>query len=293
MDALKNVVDALVPGAAGEIDDISRTILPEFDSYGELIAAVDTKVAGLLVRGEGKEFTRRIGALMDSWGMTEEARQFHLTLADGFDHKRIFLKLEWCEFNRKLERQIAVYYRRRPCVHDALKILAGFGGRCLPLGDFRELAVLLGKDTVHFVAFTARPGRPLWYKFYFSQYLTPESYASAEARLQRSVSRFAAGSAPAARWAAYHDRLAPRYRPQTIFVSLAVSEDGTDGSLKIDYPDVSPTLASGLLDGAQAIEAEERLRWLCDAADRGRLSYLGVRVGNQDHLTLKGYADFL
>jgi hypothetical protein len=283
----------MVPAAAAEVDSVSRYVLPEFDSYGELIAAIDAPVAGLLVRGEGEDFTRRVIDLMDSWQMTEEAKQFHLTLAEAFEHKRVFLKLEWCEVGHKLERQIAVYYRRRPYVHDALKTLAGFAGTCLPLGEFRELGTLLGKDTVHFVAFTARPDRPLWYKFYFSQYLTPQSYEAAEMRLQRAAERFAAGSPVATRWAAYHDRLAPRYRTQTVFVSLAMSEDGSDGSLKIDYPDVSPALAAGLLDGTHAGEAEERLCWLCDAADRRTLSYLGVRIGAENHLVLKGYADFL
>ena len=283
----------MAPAAAGEIDELSSCILPEFDSYGELIAAIDSPVAGLLVRGEGEGFTRRVSELMDLWQMTDEAKQFHLILAEAFEHKRVFLKLEWCALGDKVDRQIAVYYRRRPYVHDGLKILARFAGNCLPLGEFRELGALLGKDTVHFVAFTARPNRPLWYKFYFSQYLTPESFPAAELRLRRAVARFAENATAAKRWTAYHDRLAPRYRTRTVFVSLALSEDGSDGSIKIDYPDVAPALASGLLDGAAAAGAEDRLRWLCDAAQRQTLSYLGVRIGGADHLVLKGYADFL
>jgi hypothetical protein len=286
-------VTALAPAAAPEIDDIVRYIFPEFESYGELIAAVDSPVVGLLVRGEGQDFTQRVSELMESWQMTEEAKRFHLTLAEAFAHKRIFLKLEWCALNDKIERQIAVYYRRRPYVHDALKILAGFAGGCLPLDEFRELGALLGKDTVHFVAFTARPNRPLWYKFYFSQYLTPKSFQAVEARLRRAVERFTTALTAVPRWLAYHDRLAPRYRTQTIFTSLALCEDGSDGSLKIDYPDVAPMLAAGLLDGAAAAQTEEYLRWLCDAAGRETLSYLGVRIGAADHLILKGYADFL
>ena len=282
----------MVPGVEAEIDGISHSILPEFDAYGEVIAAADARVAGLLVRGEGEGFTRRIAALMDSWGMTEESRRLHASLAEAFDHKRIFLKLEWHSAD-KAQRQVAVYYRRRPLIHDALKVLAGFSGTCLPLGDFRELGALLGKDTVHFVAFTTRPNGPPWYKCYFSQYLTPESYAGAENRLQRCVERFAARSPAAARWAAYRDRLAPRYRRQTAFVSLALSEDGGDGSLKIDYPDVSPVVAAGLLDGTRGVEAEELLRRLCEAAGRQALSFLGVRIGGEDHLVLKGYADLL
>ena len=52
---LTDVVTALAPAAVSEIDDVARCIFPEFDSYGELIAAIDSPVVGLLVRGEGQE----------------------------------------------------------------------------------------------------------------------------------------------------------------------------------------------------------------------------------------------
>lgn len=289
--AVRDILEAVVPAAAGEIEDAGRTVLPECKAYGELIAAVDAPVAGLLVRGEGRDFTRRVGDLMERWGMTEEARRYHLHLADAFEHKRMFLKVEWCEVGCGVERQIAVYYRRRPHVHEALQILARFAGYGMPLDAFRELGSLLGKDTVHFMAFTARPDRPLWHKFYFSQYVTPESYGRVEARLQRAVGHIASNSGSAARWAAYQDRLAPLYRPCTLFVSRAISEDGVDGSIKIDYPDVSPVVAAGLLDGAGADGTAHRLRRLCDAAGRRTLSYLGVRIGAGSRVVLKGYAD--
>jgi hypothetical protein len=283
----------VVPAAGSEIDSLLPYVLPELDYYGELIAAIDQPAAGLLVRGEGSDFTRRANNLMDLWQMSAEARELHLTLAEAFEHKRCFLKLEWHALGDKTERQIAVYYRRRPLIHDALKILAGFAGSCLPVQDLRELGSLLGKDTVHFVSFTARPNNPLWYKFYFSQYLTPQFYESVETRLERAVRRFSAQPAAQARWRAYHDRLAPRHREQTVFVSLAVSEDGADPSIKIDYPDVSPVIAAGMLDGAHSMRAGERLRRLCRQAGRQSLSYLGVRLGSQDYPVLKGYADFV
>jgi hypothetical protein len=283
----------MVPAAASDLDDLSGYILPEFDCYGELIAAVDQPLAGLLVRGEGEDFTLRVSAIMERWGMSPEAQALHRALATAFEHKRCFLKLEWCAASDTFERHVAVYYRRRPRIHDALKILAGFAGSCLPLQQFRELGSLLGKDTVHFVSFTARRDQPLWYKFYFSQYLIQESYHSAQMRLQRALQRFSALPAMEARWLAYHDRLAPRHREQTVFVSLAMSEDGIDPSIKIDYPDVSPELAVGLLDGAHAAHAHQRLRWLCGHASRSSLSYLGVRMGSREHPVLKGYADFV
>ncbi|MGE0261040.1 MAG: hypothetical protein AB7T18_20060 [Alphaproteobacteria bacterium] len=105
------------------------------------------------------------------------------------------------------------------------------------------------------------------------------------------MERYAASAAGAARWRAYHDRLAPRHRVQTLFVSLAVSEDGTDPTLKIDYPDVAPEIAAGMLDEAAMSPAAENFRRLCDDAGRRSLSYLGVRLGGRAPI-LKGYADF-
>lgn len=291
LQAVRAIVTAMVPSALEEIDQLRETVLPEFDVYGELIAAVDAPVAGLLLRGEGTDFTRRVSALMVRWGMTEEARRYHLHLADSFEHKRIFLKLEWHAVGQRVERQVAVYYRRRPSVHDALQILTRFTGVSVPVEEVREMGSLLGKDTVHFVAFTARPNQSTWHKFYFSQYVTPATAVHAEARLQRAVQRFVPTGPSIARWAMYHDRLAPRHGAGTMFVSLAVTEDGYDGSLKVDYPGVSPVVAVGLLDGPEAEKAHASLQALCDAAGRPALSYLGVRMGKGEKLFLKGYAD--
>ena len=291
LQAVREVLEAMVPTAAEEIGQVSATVLPEFNEYGELIAAVDTPVAGLLVRGEGEEFTRRVSALMERWGMTDEAQRYHLYLADCFEHKRIFLKLEWHAVGQSVERQIAVYYRRRPSVHDALRFLTGFTGQSAPVADVREMGSLLGKDTVHFVAFTARPRSPMWHKFYFSQYLTPSTFAHVELRLQRVARRFAPDAQSASRWAIYHDRLARRHCTDTLFVSLALTEDECDRSVKIDYPGVSPLVAAGLLDGPASERAHERFQRLCTVAGRPTLSYLGVRMGVEEQPTLKGYAD--
>ena len=139
--------------------------------------------------------------------------------------------------------------------------------------------------------FTARPNRSIWHKFYFSQYVTPGTADHAEARLQRAVQRFVSTGPSIARWAMYHDRLAPRHGVDTMFVSLAVTEDGYDGSLKFDYPGISPVVAAGLLDGHEAEKAHASLQQLCVAAERPVLSYLGVRMGRGEKLRLKGYAD--
>lgn len=281
-----------MPDAVEQMESLESILLPEFEQYGELIAATDHPLAGFLLRGEGAGFTDRIQRLLRQWALGEEAAFVHAHLAGAFEHKRCFLKLEWSGHAAAVDRQVAIYYRRRPKLHEALKILAASTGTTVPLDDLRELGALLGKDTVHFVSAVMRPGRPLHYKLYFSQYVTPESHEQVFARLQRAIRRFAGQPAAEARWAAYHDRLSSRQLAHTLFVSLAVSEDGTDSSLKIDYPDVAPVVAAGLLDGVRLMQAEESLRHLCEAAGRTILSYLGVRIQAEGDPVLKGYADF-
>jgi len=293
LDACQQLLGRFAPDAVDHVSAIGPIISPEFEQYGELIAATDHSLAGLLLRGEGSGFTERIQGLLRQWDLGEEAAFVHAHLAAAFEHKRCFLKLEWCGHATGVERQVAVYYRRRPKLHDALKVLAQAAGTTVALDDLRELGALLGKDTVHFVSAVMRPGRPIHYKLYFSQYVIPDSYEAVFVRLQRALHRFAGQAAAEARWTAYHDRLSSRQLAHTLFVSLAVSEDGTDPSLKIDYPGVSPVVAAGLLEGTCLKQTEAGLRHLCEAADRMDLSYLGVRIRAKGDPVLKGYADFL
>lgn len=293
LDACAQLLGRCVPDALDHVAAIGPIISPEFEQYGELIAATDHPLAGLLLRGEGSGFTDRIQGLLRQWDLGEEAAFVHAHLAAAFEHKRCFLKLEWCGNATGVDRQVAVYYRRRPKLHEALQIVAQSAGTTVALDDLRELGALLGKDTVHFVSAVLRPGRPIHYKVYFSQYVTPDSYGAVFVRLQRALRRFAGQTAAEARWASYHDRLSSRQLAHTLFVSLAVSEDGTDPSLKIDYPGVSPIVAAGLLEGVRLRQTEAGLRQLCEAAGRRDLSYLGVRIYAEGDPVLKGYADFL
>ena len=59
---LTDVVTALAPAAVSEIDDVARCIFPEFDSYGELIAATDfngTVVPRVVVFREPQEIAEQ------------------------------------------------------------------------------------------------------------------------------------------------------------------------------------------------------------------------------------------
>jgi hypothetical protein len=95
-----------------------------------------------------------------------------------------------------------------------------------------------------------------------------------------------------ARWAAYHDRLAPAGPERTLFVSLAMTRDGVQPSIKIDYPAVAPDVAVGVLDVPDQATAAAGFADLCARAGTDRLSFLGLRLGVGAVPVLKGYADF-
>lgn len=288
--ALREHVALAAPTLAGEAADIARSLLPELDRYGELIGSSDGRTVGMLTRGEDAGFTERIQSLMQSWRLPAEAIRSHAALAHAFEHKRCFLKLEWRASPGGMERLLAVYYRRRPRVEDAISIACNGA----PLaGHFLELSRLLAKDTVHFVCLTARPDQPLYHKMYFSQYVTPDRAEAVRIRIARALHRFAPQPATVARWAAYHDRLVSPPQEQTLFVSLALTAEGLDPSIKIDYPNVPPNVAVGVLDQAQQAPVAEHFKKLCMRAGRTDLSFLGLRLGRANVPVLKGYADFV
>jgi hypothetical protein len=291
IERLRAHVLAHAPEASGEIDGVARTFLPELAHYGELIASSDGATVGMLTRGEDAGFSARIARLLHAWDMPQETIAAAAHVAHAFEHKRAFLKLEWRTGTHGVERAAAVYYRRRPNVEQALAILRPHA-RDLPLPYFRELAQLLGKDSVHFVCVSARPGLPPFSKMYFSQYLIPETYDAVRVRLARALQRFAPQPAAIARWAAYHDRLAPAHREQTLFVSLALTPHGLDPSIKIDYPDVAADVAVGVLNPENQPRVAAAFARLCARAGRRALSFLGVRLGHALEPVLKGYADF-
>jgi hypothetical protein len=177
-------------------------------------------------------------------------------------------------------------------VADVIALIAAEAAGPLPTAHFQTLARLLGKETVHFIALACRPGEPVHYKLYFSQLQDGFNRDAVQVRLTRALSRYAPHPAAVARWAAYRDRLAPGGFERTLFVSLAVTRDGVQPSIKIDYPQVAPDVAVAVLDEAEQQAAADSFAALCRQAGTRRLSFLGLRLGLGAVPILKGYADF-
>ena len=246
-----------------------------------------------MTRGEGPDFTARAARWLERWGASEALRSHHERLARHFEHMRAFLKVEWHPRDEGWERLVACYYRRRPPLAEAIGVV----GEALEAGDdldcFKVLARTLGKATVHFVASAGGRAPGLHHKLYFSAVRhARQPRRGADAARPRNPPLRGRTRRAGARWAGYRDVLCPRSRVQTVFVSINHAPQPGYPSLKIDYPDVAPVAAVGVLDEERQEPVERRLRDLCELAGREDLSYLGVRMAAGPVPTLKGYADF-
>jgi hypothetical protein len=287
------MVAAAHPWAAAEAAGAAERFAPELADYGELIRNRRGDLAGFMVRGEDADFAARVRSQLADFATPEEAlRQQERWLAE-IGPQRTFLKLEWQATPAGVpSRLAALYVRRRLPVADAVALIAAGAAGALPTAHFHTLARLLGKETVHFISLACRPGEPVHYKLYFSQLQDAVNREAVQVRLGRALATFAPHRAALARWAAYHDRLAPAGPERTLFVSLAMTRNGVQPSIKIDYPGVAPDVAVAVLDVAEQQAAADGFADLCRRAGTERLSFLGLRLGVGAIPVLKGYADF-
>ena len=288
--ALLGLVECSVPQAGVEALDVSRCFADEFAGYSELILSQDGNTVGFLVRGETAEFTGKIQQVMYKWGLVEAAVA-HLRLAEYFEHKRAFVKFEWKRKRSGLEHYIAVYYRRRPALEEALDLVASCAKHSIDLAPFRELAGIVKKESVHFIALATDSRNRLRHKMYFTQYVTPDTHGVVKRNVQGAFARFSSVAA-SAHWDSAYYAFFRKELEQTLYLSVAVSEDGLEPSLKIDFPDVDVELAVSLLPPVWRQQAYKNFARLCHAACCKKLSYFGTRWMEAVSPTLKGYTAF-
>ncbi len=288
--AISWLVQRCVPHANAEVAEIVRIVSDELVGYAELILSQDGESVGFLLRGETEALTEKVQGAMNKWGFREAAKA-HLQFAEYFNHKRAFVKFEWKREEAESERQIAVYYRRRPTLEQALELVTKCANHSIDTGPFRELAGIVQKESVHFVALSSDSSGRLRYKMYFTQYLTPQTHAMVKHNLQCAFARFSSAAASTG-WEYVSDAVLKNNPEQTLYLSLTVAKDGVEPSLKLDFPEVGLDLAGSLLKPDQRQRTVEHFSRLCEATWRKRLSYIGSRWGNDSSPTLKGYAAF-
>jgi hypothetical protein len=278
-------------GALADVLRPDETALPfgivdlfgnDLDAYAEIICGPGDAVAGFMTRGEGAEFGERVRVALRELGLGQTAWDTYTRLATWFEHKRIFLKVEWHRTAGGLEPLAACYFRRRPAVGDALEQLAA-----APAVRERVQAVAgaLGKTSIHFVSAAFRPERAPHHKLYFSQLATQPRGSSAGV-----ASVFELFGAPRAQWDELHEPTLG-IGERTFFVSLSYSGDRVAPTFKIDYPEVSPARAAAWRPAERA-QVMREAEAACTRAGARSLSFLGVRFApGAAAPALKYYAD--
>jgi hypothetical protein len=290
------VSPAAVSGAAAVIDLFE----PELDEYAELVAGSSQRgapapwpdVLGLMTRGEGAGFTERVASALQSLDMPPASRDHHRFLADLFEHRRGFFKVEWHRQADGVVPAASCYFRRRPQLED---LLDQFGRRGLDRAvqdELRVLAFNLDKRTVHFVAAAFRRSAPVYHKLYFSQHVTAGTRSDVIARAARLFGRLGERAEVRDQRLRAHEHMLPdSAEDSSIFVSACFTDRERLPWLKIDYPELTPTQAAMWASDEDRPRVEREARVTCTSLGRDRLSYLGVRLQGDLAPVLKYYVD--
>jgi hypothetical protein len=260
----------------------------ELDDYAELVVGPRQQPAGFMTRGEDAGFSERAGGALAQLGMADDALAHHRRLAEWFEHVRAFLKLEWQVSDAGVEPLAACYFRRRPAVDEVITRLARWGVCAAARELTMDVARLLEKDSVHFVAAAFRPGSAVHHKLYFSQYLTSESRERVAERIARVFRLYGRPEDAVERWRINHDRTV-HLDESTLFLSVSFTADAIVPSFKIDYPEVVPARAAVWVPQSEQPGVMGDCEAACALAGSAAVSYLGVRFAGAP--SLKYYCD--
>lgn len=261
---------------------------PELDAYAELIVGPGQAPLGFMTRGEDDSFTSRARVTLEALGMPPAALDHHARLAEWFEHRRAFFKVEWHRTANGFEPLAACYFRRRPRVDDLVLKLARWGIAPAARLAILELAERCAKRTVHFVSAAFRPGSVVHHKMYFSQWVRPETRDTVAARIERIMARYRLQIPD---WKAHH-RLMLDPGESTIFVSTSITAEAPSDAFKIDYPEVGAARAAIWLPPAEQAAVIDDISSNAQHMGAHEASFLGVRFHpGRPTPTLKYYFD--
>lgn len=292
--ALNRAVASKATGAVAEVGSILDMLEDELEAYSEFILAPETSAVGFMTRGEGSSFSDRVSGVIRRLDLPPAALEHHLFLADMFEHKRGFFKVEWhFDESGQARPMAACYFRRRPDLETVLDKLQARGIATSLSDQIRLLAYTLEKRSVHFVAAAFRRNSSVHHKLYFSQYVTGPTRAQVDARLERALERTGLRPALLESWRQIHPQMIDPTSETSLFVSVNLTDDESLPWIKIDYPNVAPSAASSWLPQDQREQVVSDAQTACQVVGNDHLSFLGVRLRtDRDHAMLKYYADF-
>jgi len=247
----------------------------ELQGYAEFSVSDHDQRLGLMVRGEGQEFTHRVAHVMETQGVAQPRLRRFLAAARYFEHVNLFFKVE---ADADGVQEMSWYFRRRPSLDVAVQFLAADGVE--DEAFVRRIAGLLGKNTVHFVAGQESPTGRSGAKLYFSQPDSPHAWG----RIKAVAKETGCGEA----WGPLEAQ-AGGLQGRFSFVSVGWAEGQRVPGFKLDVRQLSGVTIGRVVRGAPQ-DAIERIHLLLSLHDKEYVDYAGFRLAPGRSLTTKVYA---
>ena len=246
----------------------------EVPRYTEFSVSDSDAALGVMVKGEGQDFTHRVAHFMERNSVPQERLKRLLATAKHFEHINLFFKVE---ADRSGILEMSWYFRRRPSVDVALDFLKADG-----IDDaafVRDIAQRLGKGTVHFVGGSeGRSGSGN--KLYFSQPDSPGAWARLRA--------VAAHTGVGAEWGRLEAN-AGGLQGLFSFLSIGWADGVRVPGFKLDVHGLTGLTLGRIVRGAPN-EALQRIHLLLSLHDKEQVDYAGFRLSPGQPLTTKVYA---
>ncbi len=257
-----------------------QAFAPEMAAYQELSVDDRSTDLGLMTRGGGKDFTFRVTRYMEDHGIDEPRLRRLLVTARYFEHRNLFFKVE---VGPDGPVEFSWYFRRRPALAVARAWLAEAGVGDAALDTVEEVARVLDKTTVHFVAAAEHRDGTSLHKLYFSQ---PTDDGAPE-RLEAAARILGLTDDAWAPIASRRDDL----RGHTLFLSVGFAGGELMPGTKIDAHDLPPETVAAVMDEAGCEpEARERMDLLLRMIDKPNVDYAGFKVRPGQPVSTRIYA---
>ena len=292
---IERFVDHFLPSAKRGCQLLYENFGQELKDYTEFVLGKKGTAIGLGFGMEGRERAAFTKEWFQQIEMGEPFLRWFELLAAQCEYKRMFLKAEWTReavtdptFDSYPTR-IGFYYRRRPQVDDLLDVYMNLGMQPEVAARLKLYAQILGKKTIHFVAVASEKGGLPKHKWYFSQYITPETGSRTLENIKILFGIFGFQGADANHILEACPLLIGSDFPKTLFVSFSFDMEKLLPDLKLDFqePDrdaINPILRN-LGWGSREVPDLE------DLSGSKSISYVGIRLCEQEEISVKLYAD--
>ncbi len=272
-----------------ELNGLIQLFGNAIENYCELIFDANRKSFGIMFRGESNAFTNKVVRWMNDWDVPEEAKRHYLDLSNFFHNKNAFIKLEWhrVEGISCQKKLISCYFRRRPSINEMTAFYTSIGVEQHVLKMLVSTAQLFEKQTIHFIAASYNQEKGLSYKWYFSQYLSPEKYSIVENKLRIVFEHFGISLSDTDIFFKYYLQKVFFGYQSSIFISLTFTKQEILPTFKIDMPDI----AISELPSTLSKSTLNRLRTLMNGIRTNTLSYAGWRFSENKNIQMKFYLD--